>query len=124
MPEVSETIQIETPLEPTSDSKNAAIIFNLLSIFFGVLAAVVGYFISSDKPWLKKQMTELLNFQITVMIVIIAACILDVTVILSIVGIPLMIIAGIGNLIILIIAAMRASKGQFYCYPWTVRLLS
>lgn len=109
---------------PASDVKNQAVIFTLLGIIFGILSALVGYFISSDKPWLKKQMTELLNFQITVTIMIVVSVILNTTIILSIIGIPLLIVVGLGNLIILIRATMRASKGEFYKYPWTLRLLS
>lgn len=109
---------------PDTSAKNKVVIFTLASIVFGFISATIGYFISAENPWVRKQITELLNFQITITIVMFVAIILDSTVILSVIGLPLMILFGILNFIFLIIGTTKASKGTFYKYPLTLRLLS
>lgn len=109
---------------PSVDMKNQAVIFTLLAILFGIIAAVIGYLISSDKPWLRRQMVELLNLQITMTIVIVASVVMNATVILALIGVPLLILAGIWNLVVLIIGTSKASEGKFYKYPFTFHLLS
>jgi len=109
---------------PNSDAKNLAVIFTICSVFFGPLSPLVGYLTSAEKPWLKRQMTELLNFQISVMIVLVVAVLLESTVVLAVIGLPLMLIVGIGNLVCIVLGALKASKGEFKKYPWTLRLLT
>lgn len=109
---------------PPAETKNQAVLFLLLGIIFGLVAALGGYFLSSDKPWLRRQMTEFLNFQITLTIVGLIALALNATIILAVIGIPLLIFVGLWNLVLLIIGASKASKGEFYKYPATLRLLS
>jgi uncharacterized Tic20 family protein len=111
-------------IAPNSDAKNLAVIFTICSLFFGPVSPLVAYLTSGEKPWLKKQMTELLNFEISVMIVFITAMLLESTVILAVVGVPLMVIVLIGNLVCIILGALKASKGEFKKYPFTLRLLS
>lgn len=109
---------------PDTGMKNLVVIFTLLSIFFGIISAVIGYFISDERQWSRQQMTELLNFQITITIIMVIGTILDATVIFAIIGLPLMIIFGFINLIFLIIGTIKASQGLSYKYPLTLRLVS
>ena len=109
---------------PDTRMKNLVVIFTLLSILFGIISAVIGYFISDEKQWSRQQMTELLNFQITITIIMIVGIILDSTVVFAIIGLPLMIVFGFINLIFLIIGTIKASKGLSYKYPLTLRLVS
>lgn len=109
---------------PPAETRNLAVLFLLLGILFGILSALGGYFLSASKPWLRRQMTEFLNFQITMTIVILFALVLNATIILAIVGIPLLVLAGFWNLILLIVGATKVSKGEDYRYPATLRLLS
>jgi uncharacterized Tic20 family protein len=63
---------------------------------------------------------EALNFQITVSIAI-AVCI---PLLFILIGIPLMIIIGLGALILTIMAAVKVSNGDLeYRYPFAIRLL-
>lgn len=108
----------------SSDSKNLAVIFTLCSLFFGLFSPLLGYLMSSENPWLRKQMVELLNFEISVTISIVISMILNSTVVLSIVGFPLLFVALIGNFVYLILGAIKISKGEFRKYPWTIRVIS
>ena len=63
---------------------------------------------------------EALNFHITVLIY--GLCCIPLVFIL--IGIPLLIVLGLGSLVLAIIATIKASDGQCYRYPLTLRLLS
>src|SRR2546421_12640779 len=63
---------------------------------------------------------EALNFQISMLIYNIIAGILC----LIVIGFVLLAILNLLNVVYVIIAAMRASEGQMYRYPLTLRLIS
>jgi hypothetical protein len=63
---------------------------------------------------------ESLNFQISMLIYDIIAGILCVVVI----GFPLLIALWVLNTVLVIIASIKASEGQFYRYPFTIRLIT
>jgi uncharacterized Tic20 family protein len=62
---------------------------------------------------------ESLNFQISLMIYYIAATLL----ILIIIGFILFVGLFIFNIIIVIIAGIKANEGQYYQYPMTIRFI-
>ena len=62
---------------------------------------------------------EALNFHITVLIY--GLCCIPLVFIL--IGIPLLIVLGLGSLVLAIIATIKASDGQCYRYPLTLRLV-
>ena len=62
---------------------------------------------------------EALNFHISVLIY--SLCCIPLVFIL--IGIPLLIVLGLGSLILAIIATIKASDGQCYRYPLTLRLV-
>ena len=63
---------------------------------------------------------EALNFQISMLIYNVVAGILC----LIVIGFVLLAILHLLNVVFVIIAAMRASEGQIYRYPLTLRLIS
>ena len=63
---------------------------------------------------------ESLNFQLSMLIYDCIAGILC----LIVIGIPLLIALWIANTILVIIASIKASEGNFYRYPFTIRFLS
>jgi len=73
-----------------------------------------------DLPFVDDQGRESLNFQITVAIAL-AGCY-----VLSFVGIGvlLMPVVGVGALVLVIIASIKANEGERYRYPWAIRLLA
>jgi hypothetical protein len=60
-----------------------------------------------------------LNFQISVVIYIL----LCIPLMFIVIGIPLAIAIGVGELVFTIIAAIKANDGQYYRYPLTIRFL-
>ena len=123
-PDVSTIATTDNSAIVNKDEKNLVVIFTLFAFLVGPFSPLIGYFVSSDKPWAKKQIVELLNFEISVTIALVVAMILNSTVILAIVGLPLMVVVALGEFVYLILGAVKASKGEFRKYPWTLRLIS
>jgi uncharacterized protein len=102
---------------PTSDEKTLAILSHILTLVAPILAPLIIYLIKKDESrYVAYHAKESLNFQITLMIVII--CLL-----VTIIGILLVWIIGIAALVLVIIATIRASEGSLYRYPFTLRLI-
>jgi uncharacterized protein len=73
-----------------------------------------------DIPSVDAHGKEALNFQISMTIYSIVAG-LSIFILIGIVLLPLVLAA---NLILVIIAAVKASKGELYRYPFTIQFLS
>jgi uncharacterized Tic20 family protein len=72
-----------------------------------------------DIPFVDDQGKESLNFQITVTIAMLICFLLSFIVI----GIPLLVAVIIYNVIMIIIATVKANNGEHYRYPITLRLV-
>jgi uncharacterized Tic20 family protein len=73
-----------------------------------------------DAPEIDAHGKEALNFQISMLIYSVVAGILC----LILIGFALLAVLHVLNVIFVIIAAIRASEGQLYRYPLTLRLIS
>lgn len=73
----------------------------------------------TEIPFAADQAKEALNFNITVTVLIIICLALMCVVI----GFFLLPVVGIGALVLMILAAVAANKGEWYRYPFTVRLV-
>ena len=115
------TSSIDAPLSPTGNDKIWGMLSHL-SAFFGVgiiLPLVVYLAMRHESEYAASNAKEALNFHISVFIY--AVCFIPLTFIL--IGIPLLIILGLGSLVLAIIATVKASEGHCYHYPLTIRLV-
>ena len=105
-----------------SDDKLWAILCHLsLLLGVGFLFPLVVYLVKrQDSPIAAEHAKEALNFHISVYIYGIASVLLCFVLI----GIPLLIAVIVGSLVCAIIACIKASEGQLYRYPLTIRLVS
>ena len=88
--------------------------------FGNFIGPLVIWLVKKDEmPFVDDQGKESLNFQITVLLAFIACIILSVIVI----GLLLLPIVGIGALILIVIASIKANEGVHYRYPFTLRLI-
>lgn len=83
--------------------------------FIGIIAPLVLWLIKREKsPYLDAVGKEVINFQINVGVA-------------SLIGLLLCVIPGImvavAGLVMVIIAAVKTQGGQFYRFPWIIRLL-
>ena len=98
--------------------------FSALSMFifpFGnILAPLIIWLIKKDEmSFVENQAKEVLNFQISMTIYLLISGILC----FILIGIPFVIGLGIFNVIITIIAGIKANDGKSYRYPINLRLI-
>jgi uncharacterized Tic20 family protein len=106
----------------SQDDKTMAMIGHLSGIIAGFIGPLVIWLINkdkADKEWLNGQAKEALNFQITVFIAYVVAGVLTMVLI----GMLLVPVIMIGNLILCIMAGMKANEGVDYRYPFALRLI-
>lgn len=88
--------------------------------FGSVLGPLVVWLIKKDTmPLVDDQGKEALNFQITMLIGFIICLVLAFVV----VGIFLGLLLGLADLVMVIMAAVKAQKGEKYRYPFAIRLI-
>lgn len=98
-----------------------AALLGYIGVPFGnVIGPLVVWLIKRDQlPLVEDQGKESLNFQISMTIYTAAAIILSFVLI----GIPILLALLIGNLVLVIVAAIRANNGEAYRYPLTIRFV-
>lgn len=108
--------------ELKSDSKTWAIIAHVLPLLgFALIGPLVVYLIKKDDdPFVRHHAAEALNFQISLTIYAIISGIL----VLLFIGIIMLLALAVFALVFTIIAAIRASNGELYSYPMTIRLVT
>jgi uncharacterized Tic20 family protein len=113
----------EYPLTtPTSDDRTLAILSHILAIVpgIGIFGPLVIWLIKKDSPsFAEENAKESMNFQLTIIIAAVISCILIVVII----GIFLLWVLGILNLILVIVATIKASENKIYRYPFNLRLI-
>jgi uncharacterized Tic20 family protein len=105
------------------DSRNFAVIMEILSFFFGFIPPLVVYLVKSNDKFLREQSTKTLNATINLLIFIVVATILNATVIGLILGIPMLVVAGIYALVYFILAAIENSKGKIANFPFCIKII-
>ena len=105
----------------SQDNKTMALLAHLGGIFFGFIPSLVIWLIKKDESaFVAEQAKEALNFQITVMIAFVISAIL----IFVVIGLFLIWAVMIGNLVLCIVAGVKANSGESYRYPMAIRLIS
>jgi uncharacterized protein len=109
------------PLAPTGNLKIWSTLSHLSALFgLGIILPLVVYLaMRTESDYAANNAKEALNFHISVYLYIL--CCIPLAFIL--IGIPLAIIIGLGSLVLAIIAAVKASQGDCYRYPLTLRLV-
>lgn len=107
----------------SQDDKTLALLTHLSGIILSFIVPLVIWLVykdKADKGYLVAQAKEALNFQITIAIAYVACSILTVILI----GALLMPLVWIFNIVLCIIAALKAKDGEQYRYPLTLRLVN
>ena len=105
-----------------SDQRLWSVLSHLGPFILGFLAPLIIWLVFRGRGALvEDQAKESLNFQITVYIV--GAALTVITIITIGIGGLLFIPFGIAYVVFAILAAVRSGSGEFYRYPWTIRLV-
>lgn len=112
--------------EPSSDARNWATLTQLsaLVMFLGI-PAVIGPLVvwlikRDDDPFIDYSGKEALNFNISFLIYGVVAGLL----IILLIGLILLPIVFVVWLVLVIVAAVKTSNGEYYRYPLTIRFVS
>jgi uncharacterized Tic20 family protein len=113
-----------TPVAATrsgaQDEKGLAVLAHVLGIFTSFVGPLVMYLVAKpDQPFLKHHSAEALNFSLTVMIAYVVAGVAIIVVI----GIILVPVVWVTALVLHIMAAMAANRGEWYRYPINIRFV-
>lgn len=117
---------IETNGTPSKDERTWGMLCHLVAfsgfvIPFGtIIGPLVIWLIKKDEmPFVNDQGKESLNFQLTMLIAFIISAILTFVLI----GFLLMVILAIYEIVVLIIACIKANDGVYYRYPYAIQFL-
>ena len=86
---------------------------------FLVVPLLVGLIKKEDHPFIDEQGKEAVNFQITMFLALIAGALLA----LVLIGFVIMIGALILMIVLPVVASIKASNGESYRYPLTIRFI-
>jgi uncharacterized Tic20 family protein len=104
----------------TEDEKTISLLSHVLSLVGGFLAPLIIWLLKKDQSaYIAEHALESLNFQISIMIYFAVAGVLCIILI----GFVLLPIIGIFALVVIIVATIKAYKGEMYRYPLTLRLI-
>ncbi|MGH8873769.1 MAG: DUF4870 domain-containing protein [Acidimicrobiia bacterium] len=115
-----------SPAAPSGEARNWAVAAHLSAILGAWVAlAFVGPLVvwlmkRQSDPFIELHAREALNFNLTLLIYLAVAFLLA----LVLIGFLLLAIIGVTWLILTIVAAVKASNGQAYRYPLTIRFVS
>ena len=88
--------------------------------FGGLIAPIVIWQIKKDAhPFIDEQGKESVNFQLSVLVAVIAC----IPLCFILIGFLLLVVVGIGNIVYIILAALAANKGEHYRYPVSIRFI-
>lgn len=120
------------PPVPTADERTWAMLAHLSSAIAWVLSAgwlnfvgplIVWVLYKDRSRFVRNASAGAFNFTLSMTIVGIVGWILTITVIFAIIGIPLILISGIGAIVLGIVGAVKTWNGEAYTYPWQLKVL-
>ncbi len=114
-------------LSPTKDERNWAMLCHFSAFLgciipFGNIIAPLIIWLSKreERPFVRDQGKEVLNFQISMVLYFIIAGVLCI----FLIGIPILIGLAIFEFIFIIVGGIRSNDGELYRYPITIRFLN
>ncbi|MGV8096817.1 MAG: DUF4870 domain-containing protein [Mangrovibacterium sp.] len=88
--------------------------------FGNIIGPLIVYSMKRQEyPLVEDQGKEVLNFQITLSIILIISLVLSIIII----GIFLAVAVGLAGLVLTVIGALKANNGEYYRYPFNIRFI-
>lgn len=115
------TLSATPPQTHRGNDKIWSILCHLSAIIgVGLILPLVVYLAMKDESeYVAANAKESLNFHLSLLIYTLCC----IPLIFVVIGIPLLILLGIGSLVLAIVGAVKASDGGCYRYPLTLRLI-
>ena len=109
-----------TTSSSASDPKTIAALVHASGLFLGFVGPLVGYLVYPNDPFIREHSRQALNFQLTVLIGLIISAVLF----LVFIGILTFFALIIVSIILEIMGAIAASKGERFEYPLAIPFIS
>lgn len=111
-----------------SDARSMAMLAHLLGALFGFVGPLIIWLVKKDESrFVDDQGKEALNFQLTLLIGYVASVVLYIVISFVTCGIgsfvPLPLIVTVLQLVFGIIGAVTANNGEYYRYPFNIRMI-
>jgi uncharacterized protein len=112
---------VQPALQPAGAEKIWSMLSHLSALLgVGLVLPLVVYLaMRNESEYLAQNAKEALNFHISILIYGLCC----VPLLFIFVGVPLLILLGVGSLVLAILATVKASNGAIYHYPLTLRLV-
>lgn len=104
---------------PSGDDTTWALLAHLSWFVIPLIGPLIVFLAKPDAPFARRHAAEALNFHLTLLLALIVSAILVVVII----GFFLLIALGIASLVLTVLAAVAAGRGQDYRYPLTIRFV-
>lgn len=117
----------------SSDERTWAILAHLSPVIAWAVSAgwlnfvgpLVVYLLKKDQSrFVRNASAGAFNFAVSMAIVTILGWILTFTVIGAVIGIPMIVVGGVGSLVLGIIGAVKAANDEAYTYPMQIKILN
>jgi uncharacterized Tic20 family protein len=111
----------QTPIGPvTENERMLAVLSHALTLVAWIFAPLIIYLLKKEEsPFVRDHSKESLNFQLTLLIAYFIGFLLTIVVI----GILLLAVIGFVQLVLVIVATIKAADNQLYRYPFTIRFI-
>ncbi len=111
----------QSPAGPvTENERMLAVLAHALTLIAWIFAPLIIYLLKKDDSYyVRDHAKESLNFQLTLLIAYLVAFMLVIVVI----GVFLLAVIGFMQLVLVIVATIKAADNQLYRYPFTIRFI-
>ena len=102
-------------------------LIGLFSGVFGFLGPLVIYLVKTDDPYVRREAAEALNFNLSVLLYGVIFGLITIVALIAIVGVillPFWILGAIAWVALMVVGGVKASRGEPYRYPLTIRFVS
>ncbi len=111
------------PMSLTADEKTWGTLSHVIALFGGIIGALIVWLVKKDESaFVAHHGREALNFQITVLIAMVAMGVLAA--VTCGLGIPLLMVVPVVNIVFCVIGAVKANEGLRWTYPFSIRLVT
>lgn len=93
--------------------------------WLNIAGPLIVWLLQKDRsPFVRNAAAGAFNFTLTMWLVGVLGWVFTITIVGAIIGIPMIIISGIGSIVLGVIGALKAWNGEAYTYPWQLKVLS
>lgn len=114
------TDQQSTANASSSDQKTLTLVCHFGGIVLGFIPSLVIYLVKSDDTHLREHAKRALNFQLAVLVAAVAVSVISGILPFASFLFP---VVWIGNIVLCVIAGMKANQGEMYEYPVSIPLV-